>query len=1036
MGLNKFTIQKSFAISAGAGSGKTYTLSRRYINAILGFDYFREDYKMQDSYFQDLKPAKVNQVVTITYTEAAALEMKGRIFGLINKILNFKTLSNNDGDYDSIEEANNSLDEKRRKYVLDSLDKAYKDSSNSKISTIHSFCLDIIKVNSDIAKIDSNLNIIKENEKQKELSQIIFEVLNSENNKEKVLRISENISMFLFYKLIEKYVNSSKFRKEYDSFSKESIRLDDYKKLIFELYPLPNIDDVREELREDSIRLNWFEKFYNNYLNFNATNWKGVDETTKAPSMGKTKFPLTDTIKKELESSSYLSVYSYIDENKEDLFFSKIEDIKNILHQIKNRYDTKLLSLEQIDFDTIITKTLEIMPSIKTDFKYIMVDEFQDTNATQFEIVKEACNKDTNLFVVGDSKQSIYSFQGAEIEVFNDSIKDKNLFYSVEDMSRNFRSDKVVLDSVNTIFKELLLKDKTLNLVSQNYEASAQDLHTTKEGGTFNYLITSQPYNEEVDELDSITNFIAQVCIGQLDEYKHITKLIDSKEKAIAIIFDSSTKMVALKQKLVEKGIVAKTTASDNFYHTKEILDIFHTLKAIEILSRKKNNFTNSQKFYLVGALRSNIVKCNENEIKKHLDSGSMDEKLLYYVDIFKKQSLTQAIKYIYDDSNIIGTYVHFDDLQQRVSNLYKFLTIAQEYENLNDVKLYNFLTLIENSIYFSETKEDEAFFISDNTKSIEICSIHSTKGLAYPLVLLANSDKSLYSQIQSDSLKHNNFTMLDEKKEIVGFKIGNYTPLSHRVLKAIDKRKHLAEKKRLLYVALTRAENDVVISAILKSKKDGGISFSKDSYLYMIVNSFGIEIQDIFEQNIDNYIKLHENTKIINKPKEISYVQNQLKPLNFSVINKESATQENISYTIDKSSANLGTLTHKIIELYWKDFKKNQEQILNKMLILDEVDREKVVKSMDVFYASDIYKLLINNIEHKFELEFNYNGKIGFIDFIYYNKEKAGWVIVDFKTGNRTEEKEVLYREQLNFYTTVMEELNYVVVDSFILWL
>ena len=92
MSLNKFTIQKSFAINAGAGSGKTYTLSRRYINALLGFDFFREEYATQNSYFGELKPVKVSQIVTITYTEAAALEMKGRIFELVKKILDFKTL--------------------------------------------------------------------------------------------------------------------------------------------------------------------------------------------------------------------------------------------------------------------------------------------------------------------------------------------------------------------------------------------------------------------------------------------------------------------------------------------------------------------------------------------------------------------------------------------------------------------------------------------------------------------------------------------------------------------------------------------------------------------------------------------------------------------------------------------------------------------------------------------------------------------------------------------------------------------------------
>lgn len=142
----------------------------------------------------------------------------------------------------------------------------------------------------------------------------------------------------------------------------------------------------------------------------------------------------------------------------------------------------------------------------------------------------------------------------------------------------------------------------------------------------------------------------------------------------------------------------------------------------------------------------------------------------------FTTLSLAQAVKYIYDDSNIMGVYAHLDDVEQRVANLYKFLTLCREYEDGSEANLYKFLALIENAVYFSEAKEDEAFFQSDNTKSIEVCTIHSTKGLAYPLVLLGNADKSLYSMITSDTLKHNNFKIYEENKEIVGFKI-NYTP-------------------------------------------------------------------------------------------------------------------------------------------------------------------------------------------------------------------------------------------------------------------
>ena len=116
MNLNKFTIQKSFAISAGAGSGKTYTLSRRYINAILGFDFFKE-LGFKDIYFETLKPATTKQIVTITYTEAAALEMKERIFGLISKILNIANLEDTDGDKNSILDAFKSLDKNQKDYL-------------------------------------------------------------------------------------------------------------------------------------------------------------------------------------------------------------------------------------------------------------------------------------------------------------------------------------------------------------------------------------------------------------------------------------------------------------------------------------------------------------------------------------------------------------------------------------------------------------------------------------------------------------------------------------------------------------------------------------------------------------------------------------------------------------------------------------------------------------------------------------------------------------------------------------------------------
>lgn len=1049
--LNKFTIQKSFAISAGAGSGKTYTLSRRYINAILGFDYFREDYRVEDSFFSELKPAKVDEIVTITYTEAAALEMRSRIFGLVSKIIDL-SLSNEDKDYNSINEANQHITQEQKKYVLQTLQIAYKDSSNSKISTIHSYCLDIIKTNSDIARIDTKLDIIKDDEKLQELSRIVFEVLNDEQNKKLVLDISQNISLFLLNNLINRYVSNSKFRKDYDSFTKNSIDRDTYKELINELYPLTDVEDDFEIVKSyitssnivDSTKyIDFLEEYISNFLVFKAQSWSSLSkEKDIVLQFNRKPWTQHKSIKENIDNikslDSFSEHYSFIDEEKEKIFFDKIDEVKELLHQIKYRYDKRLNDLQKVDFDTIITKTLEIIPKIKTDFRYIMVDEFQDTNALQFEIIKHSCHKETNLFVVGDSKQAIYSFQGAEIEVFNDAIYDKKLFSSIEIMDKNHRSDGVILKNIDKIFDELLKPNENLKLIKPNYEASIQNLYVfdkeREDKGSFKFLITSKSEENQEDELDSITEFIYSIKSNKLKEYSHIANKISNKEKAIAIMFDSSTKMLELKQKLKQKGIVAKVSASENFYHTKEINDIFNLLKAIDILSKNPEKLNATQRYYVVGAMRSNILKCDDNSIKKYLDLYQIDERLKKYIEISKTMKLSQMVKYIYDDSNILGVYSHFDDIEQRVVNLYKFLMLCQDYENSKESNLYRFLSLVENAIYFSDSKEDEAFFNSENTKSIEICSIHSTKGLAYPLVLLGNSEKGLYSQITSDSLKHNNLTIENEKKEIVGFKVDNYTPLSHRILKEIDKLKHLAEKKRLLYVALTRAENDVIISASLTQTKKGDISLREDSYLSMISKSLEIEKGELYGKNEKYCVMLSKASSDEVVKNEVLYVEHSLKQLDFTNHTLISATSS--LETNENVAIKLGSTTHKIIEFYWDSFDKNQDKILDKMMIFETSQRESIIKNIDNFYKSEIYKLLKDGVIHHFELEFNVDNKTGFIDFIYFDKNRNGWVIVDFKSGKINTKKEIEYQKQLDFYKDVLENLGYIVVDSILLWL
>lgn len=1044
MSLNKFTIQKSFAINAGAGSGKTYTLSRRYINAILGFDFFRES-NDDELFYDNLKKAKVEEIVTITYTEATALEMKERIFSLINKILHIDTLEERDNDKNSISDALEALTSTQKEYVNTTLEKAIKQSSNAKISTIHSFCLDILKTNADITKFDSSVDIIKDDEKEKLISQCIFETINKSENKETISEISNYLNLFFLNTIFRKYAFSSTFREQFNSFDKNSLDKRALKFLLLDLYKLPDVKDDYEIVcnKFDEVGLEakykeFVSEYIKNYFNFNAKTWNELSkEFDVTIQFNKRPFTQMKDIKENIENiklfENFYSIYQAIDEKKEELFYRKIELLKSIMQDIKSLYDTKLKELGNLDFDEIIEKTFSVIKAVKTNIKYMMVDEFQDTNSLQYEIIKNSLNANSNLFVVGDSKQSIYAFQGAEIEVFNEAISDTNYISQIVPMDVNFRSDGVVLSSVNKIFSKILTKNEDITTIKQNYEAQAQDLkvsHTNKETqGSFSFLIknnqTSSENDEEAedsDEFEQIAKFIANIKHNKLVQYSHISDLLANNKKAIAVVFDSKTKMLRLKEHLNNYNIKCKVSASENFYHSKEINDIFNLLMSLQ----QPNN-----SFYKAAALRSSFLKYSDNEIYKIISNNEEAKELQELKKEFDSMTLSQFILYVYQKYSIKDVQNYLIDSEQRRANLDKFLFKVLEDEAINGNNNYQFLKQLEHNIYFSEAQEDEAFFKSDDLESIQICTIHSTKGLAYPMVILANSDKNIYSQIQSDSIKSNSFTLINgQNKLVAGFKVDNYEPLSFRLLKTIDKLKHLAEKKRLLYVALTRAEHDIVISANLKKP-----NVSSSSYLGMIVDGLELDIEALYNQELENSITNLEDIEIYEDIVELKNSETILKELKFEEIGHftsatEKSVQDNNEYT------RLGTITHKIIELYWDKLEDIELQdIFDKFDIEIDSEKSKIETSINKFKNSEIYKLLKSSIEHRFELEFNYQGKKGFIDLIYFDKSKNAWVIIDFKTGNKTAEKENEYKKQLEFYEDVLKDIGLNVSQSKIEW-
>jgi ATP-dependent helicase/nuclease subunit A len=1108
---NKFTIQQSFAISAGAGSGKTYTLSRRYINSVLGFDLFVENDSQKNFIeLKDTKKADVSQIITMTYTEAAALEMKERIFDLMEKIVDFDSLDKENKDYDSIKLGMDKLkNQDEKSYVKNTLQEALHNSNNAFISTIHSFCLDTIKSNSDIAKLDSGISLItKDDEKQKILDEVKLDVLT--NNHELAFKIFKQNDKFKVNQLIEKYVTNSKFKESFDNFINNLIDEKTYKFMILELYKIPDdLKDVfyftRDYITENNIEdgqkyIDFINDYITRIFNFESIKWSDLlKEHELKFSFGsnpwkKYKEQLQEPINYIKQLDSFVSIYSKIDEEKEEYFTKLIKELQKLLEKIYLAYQERLTNENKMDFDTIISKTASIINDVQKDYKYIMVDEFQDTNSLQNKIVNEI-SKDINLFVVGDSKQSIYSFQGAELEVFNNAIS--NL--KVEPMSVNFRSDKEILNFVNIAFNELFEQDNPKLLISSNYKASFtknDELQAnSKKDGKVEFLISEEENGKTIDnQMENIAKFIKSIKDGSVSGYEKIKEKIDENKKAIGIVFDSKTKMILLKKQLNLLGVECKVSATEDFYETKEINDIFLVLKSIYILNNKEyclnNNednelieLDNQEKFFIAGSLRSNIFRYDEEKILNlfNLDIQNIIDIFKDYMILSKELNISLLIKNIVDDSKLLDIYIYLGDISQRASNIEKLINLAIEFEHsdLNDMKIY--LEDLERNIYFNKnSKEDEAFYKSDNLESIELCTIHSTKGLAYPMIILAQSEKSLSANSTGEmGLSFSSFILNhgDEKIDYsaVGFKIGEYEPLVYRALKQISKNKHEAEKKRLLYVALTRAEHNLVIAGSMyrkappkATKKNpepiGEISkLTENSYLYWLgIKSFELENEELFnyeevENKLINFIK-HDTFQNIKgdaiKPKDLEIEVYNKQEVEFKENSKKTAsnTDKNISENESmRKQSKLGIMIHSIIEHHWEKLEdtKALDNIFIKEDIFNNEDKNKIKKYIANFIKTKTYQNIKADIEHHFEIELNMFDEEkniqtqGIIDLLYYDTKQNAWIIVDFKSNKINNNTDLVkfaktnnYDKQLEIYSKLCEYNNMKVVKKLLLFL
>ncbi len=946
------------AVTANAGSGKTSILVQRYLN-ILYKEVLYGNCKIED-------------IVAITFTKKAASEMQTRIIKELNSEINLE----------------NDI-EKRYK-----LEQIRNNMIYARISTIHSFCGQLLKEYPIEAGVAYNYQELDDYDRDVLIEQSIdeiFELIVDYQTKKKLF-INDIIEVF-GYETVNSFITSllrsnENARLIYDFYIKSDSEIiniyeDEFKKILIKPIILISENYLDYFIKESSIvnkkylnkliEINNFIKSYyykldniefdelmiivaklNTYLSFKIGSSFLRSILIKSYPDFQNNFDIInlifnntaisfDNIKifKGEFNDKYIKISTIKIRDNFEYYTKHIKYLIELSQIINENFNRKKLAIPALTFDDILLKTLELLKNnnydvrnkIRYKIKYLLVDEFQDTNHLQYDIIKYIIQNDENstlgdktkLFVVGDDKQSIYGFRSADVRIFktikeeienynknNHNIEDNGIIF----LKESFRMLPAITAFINLVFANSMRSDISEFDTDYNEFVNGRiKLEGDKivNNGSVNFLMTFVPKNstdknsiEEEDNNSNIENedmnseakriadFINYITNNEEEKYK-IEKdgiLIAPKYQDIAIIARNRSIFPQIGEMLLRRGIPYEISKGTGFFQAMEIIDLISVLKffadnndnisfvsvlkspmfnlddnyliKISAINRSNNYWERFEQFYFKNPDDLLISRAYKilNEFKNYADKLPMQLLLLLLIE----------------KTSLIATVSNSHKSQQIKANIDRFLDYVKNFEskgfkNISDLIL-QINTLMENS-----SEPEAAVFTGGN--SVKILTVHSSKGLEFPIVILANTN--YYPRNDSVLIDKDFGVNIKFAKKSDGIIDSILTTPINNLIIYRQRIAEEAETKRLLYVALSRAKDHLIISSKIKENKKEGFE-SPRTFLKILFDSLGkmnninrdSELIAIKSSNIHIIKEISNNFKI--------YLDNTQKILPYSI--------------------------------------------------------------------------------------------------------------------------------------------------------
>ena len=1040
----------SIWVMASAGSGKTKVLTDRILRLLL----------------DDIEPHKI---LCLTYTKVASVEMQKRLFSelqkwaicdeneLIDKLFNLCG-----------KKPNQFLINKARGLLISNLDVEFK----IKIQTIHSFCKGILQSFPFEAKIPVNFELIDENHAKILLKNCQKNVLNQaiedESIRNIILKINSLASESTINELISQLLNN---KDKIFQIRNVNRNIDDLAVKIYKRFKIDASNNGKSDQLIENIFTNFLSEINLNKLqNFSDKIAHGTQKDNKSadlinqfienPQLGTFESLVLAFFTKEYTPRKFSKKITEIFENEINIFYQKIDDFNQLLQAsvaIENSInllkivDRVLDEFQRIkiengflDYSDLINIANQVLVDPKNcewiklkmdcSFDHLLVDEAQDTNPMQWSIIKALIDdffsgesKSQNprsIFIVGDEKQSIMGFQGAEINKtkdFYDYLTQKsNHELKNIDLNVSFRSGQNILRLVDCVFENPLFQNAICKIGAYKNHHSYRSSVGYVEVWQYDEKIFEQNSSSIEDENSVINDlfkaninssqsndFIAKIVANKIKEWVDSKRLVTDKNRAV----EYGDIMILLRKR--QNGLMEKL--ANNFaqlgipFASVGKIKFSENLLIQDFLSLARFALLKSDEFNLACLLKSPFFNYNEQQllevcITKNTQNLSLweilkntkdGENLNQIIDLAKNNNsfdfFFTILKNSANQNNIIARFG-----EEGFEIINNFLLICQDFCNKNSPNLQSFLEFVE--------KIDPEISITNNhSNRIKITTIHSSKGLQAPIVIMPDC---LYSY--SKQIDNREKIIWDEDFPLW---IVKNAKINNQIKKIFDEKiaQNYEEHLRLLYVALTRAEDEIYIAGISKE-------FDEKCW-YKIINSLNENFINKVTLNYENLLSTQNNQNINDYEFEKSHYKNIQKNSDFNQIN---------------SALIFGDYLHKALEFVGKNYIMPNDWIINfvekyfqNYYQLSKQNCDEINSIIKNYLNSNIYrdifdKNLKNQIKCEYEVLFNQQ-KLR-IDLLKITPTEI--LILDYKSDEKIPDQTPKnYHQQLQLYREALSQ-------------